>query len=290
LENNAVLFRYPGGKSKSNVAKTILSFFPNEYDEMRDCMVGGGGIFWKIPPNKKRWINDLDTALISVYTAFRDRPQQFIELCRSIPAQSKIEEYVPCGPVGKKLICKRLRDKFNELAWNEDCNQALRYFFLNRTIWMGRVKYDWPEGCKRSRVYCSCSEGWNIVNTDKLEKAAALLKDVKITNTSYEVLLNEPGASVVCYLDPPYFKDTQLSRTNKLYTHNFSVDDHAALAANVRRCVHKVVLSYDDNQFIRDLYSWANVHSKEWTYCITATTECKDKAKPTGKELIITNF
>ena len=81
-----MIFRYPGGKSKKSVREKIFERFPETYSEFRDAMVGGGGIFFAVPVNKKRWINDLDPHLISVYEALKDRPAEFIKQCREIKA------------------------------------------------------------------------------------------------------------------------------------------------------------------------------------------------------------
>ena len=62
-----LIFRYPGGKSKISVRKKILTYFPDAYEEYREIMVGGGGIFFTIPNNINRWINDIDLNLMLVY-------------------------------------------------------------------------------------------------------------------------------------------------------------------------------------------------------------------------------
>ncbi len=76
--------RYPGGKSRRSIQQLILGHAPQDYREYREPFCGGAGLFFAVPASKQRWLNDMNTHLIAVYLALRDRPQEFIELCRSI--------------------------------------------------------------------------------------------------------------------------------------------------------------------------------------------------------------
>lgn len=183
---------------------------PAEFDEYREPFVGGGGVFFAIPADlaQTRWINDYNKALIEFYKAMANRPKEFIELCRSIPPIQEGEPMVVSREKSKpssKQYNARLKAKFDELKYNEECDQALRYFFINRTVWAGRVNYD-PKF--ESRMYFSNPQGWNIVaRKNRLEQVAEHLEGTKITSGDYSVLLEAPGKNVVLYLDPPYVVD-----------------------------------------------------------------------------------
>jgi DNA adenine methylase len=262
------VFRYPGGKSKKSVRNKILKYFPVTYSEFRDCMVGGGGIFFCVPLTVKRWINDLDVDLISVYFALKYDSVNFINKCREIlPFQSGEDD-------------SRLKEIFNFYKNCGTCDKALRYYFIHRTVWNGRVNYGIP-----SRLYFSNPRGWSIVNSNKLEKAAEILYNTTVTCGDYVNLFTASGDDILIYADPPYFKNTKLARTSQLYRHNFTEEDHIKLAETVKKCDHKVILSYDDDPFIRDLYKGFNINTDEWTYCGTSS-----KTKRKGLELIITNY
>lgn len=281
------IFRYPGGKSRKSISNKILSYAPLFYEEYREPFAGGAGVFWKIPLHVKRWINDIDKDLISVYEALKNDPENFINLCRSISPAKEGEELTSTKLNGKKIYNKRLFDKFNELLSNKDSNQALRFFFVNRTVWLGRVCLERP-----SRLYYSNPNGWNIVEKDGvLETAAKICKNAKITCQSYENLLESSGREVFIYADPPYYKDTELSKNSKLYQHNFTEEDHIKLRDNIKKCKHKVLISYDNHEFIKDLYkNDFNIYEEEWTYSGTSSSEGHSKNKTKGKELIITNY
>lgn len=282
--------RYPGGKTKKSIQKKILSYLPANFSEYREPFVGGGGIYFAIPTNitNKRWINDINSGLVSFYDAMISRPNEFIAQCKEIEPAKEGEPLVlsreGSSPNSKKYNA-RLKAKFDELKYNEECDQALRYFFINRTVWAGRVNYN-PD--MESRMYFSNPQGWNIVNTNRLEEVSEWMQGTRVTCGSYKKLLEETGEDVVIYCDPPYIVDTNLDRMSQLYEFGFSIEDHEEFADTVSKCSHKVCISYDDTKEIRSLYQGLKgfyINEETWKYCGTA-----NKQKKEGKELVITNY
>lgn len=280
-----MLLRYPGGKSKKFVRDQIFSRFPKKYTEFRDVMVGGGGIFFHIPIDKKRWINDLDDNLINFYQELKSNPEEFIKKCRKIKAEKETDSLAKSKPNGKAQYNARLKSKFDYLIKNKKQEPALSYFFINRTVWGGRVNYD-----IESRLYFSNPSGWNVAHSDKMEKASKILQNVKVTALSYEKVLQEEGEDVLIYIDPPYIRNTNLDKNSRLYKHNFENEDHQKLCEEIKKCKHKIILSYDDTPEIRKLYKNFNLGKGSWTYCGTSSAKTHSKNKKTGKELIITNY
>jgi DNA adenine methylase len=278
--------RYPGGKSKKSVQDLILSYMPAATEDFREAFCGGAGVFFGLDPKrvKKRWINDLNDGLIEVYLALRDRPDEFLALCRAILPPQPNEEEVSTKGTGKKYN-KRLGELFNFFKYNEECDQALRYLFINRTVWAGRVTYN-PDF--ESRMYYSNPNGWNMTTSNRLDECSKHLQGTRITNGDYADVINEPGENVWLYLDPPYVVDTEFNNGSKLYECGFTPEDHVRFVDTVKACKHKVCISYDNRA---DVKSWFKeedgfyVHEHEWTYCGSSLKE-----KPVGKELIITNY
>ena len=134
-------------------------------------------------------------------------------------------------------------------------------------------------------MYYSNPDGWNIINTDLLEKASNKLKDVKITSYDYEVLLKESGENVFIYLDPPYLINTGFHDKSKLYQYNFEEEDHLRFIQSCKETKHKICISYDDNEKIREMFKDFNIYSHKWTY-----SGSSQKKKNIGKEIIITNY
>ena len=273
------IFRYPGGKSR--VVYKIISRMPNFIREMREPFVGGGSVFFAMPLDAKRWINDIHPGLIAVYKALRDSPEAFIKKCRDILPIQMGELEVSTKKNGKKYN-QRLGAKFQELVDNKDTDPALSYFFINRTVWAGRVNYSLP-----SRLYYSNPTGWNIVKTNALEEAARHIKNTKITCGDFEPLLTEPGEGVVIYCDPPYVVNTDMGKMDQQYEYNFTLEDHLRFVEAVKKCVHKVCISYDDCSEVREWFSGSQfrIYEVQWKYSGSSMEK-----KKIGRELIIINY
>lgn len=286
-----MIFRYPGGKNRKSIQNWILSLAPKSFKEYREPFVGGGGIFFAI--DKQSWINDCNPDLMSVYQALKERPEEFIAACREIEPAKDGEPLSAAKPnsthalaKGKAIYNARLLEVFNQFTEDDGMDPALRYFFVNRTVWGGRVIYD-----KKSRMYFSHPQGWDITTTQKLENAAQHLASTRITCGDYRPLLEEPGDDVWIYCDPPYVVNTKLSDAYKLYKFGFNESDHATFAEVVKRSPHKVAVSYDDCEMIRDLFAGSNFYTREWAYVGTSSSENQpNREKKRGKELIITNY
>lgn len=255
------IFRYPGGKSKKRIRDWILSHRPLVVDEYREPFVGGGGVFWGLDFECKRWINDFHPGLIAVYEALRDRPDDFIAACLAVSAG-------------------QLKETFDYLKLNEECDQALRYFFVNRTVWAGRVNYDIP-----ARLYFSNPAGWLSVKPEHLRAAADHLAGVEIACGDYKWPLMAFGDNVWIYADPPYVRDTELTRTDKQYQYGFTMADHEEFAHYATLCPHKLAISYDDHPVTRRLYKNWNLIENSWAYAGTACAK-----KRVGRELLILNY
>jgi DNA adenine methylase len=174
----------------------------------------------------------------------------------------------------------RLVEQFRQLLQNEDADPALRYLFLNRCGWNGRVilNSDW-----RHRTYFSNPKGWSLTLLGRLADAAQTVADAKITCSDFEWLFDEPGEDVFIFADPPYMADTNFTKSSKLYECGFTLQDHTRLRDCASRCKHKWMISYDDDPVIHDLYKDFFIHPATWTYM-------GQKDRPKGRELIITNY
>jgi DNA adenine methylase len=294
-------FRYPGGKSKKAVRDQILAYLPPSTQEYREPFVGGGGIFFGLDRAKIKsaWINDKNSALIAVYKALKEFPDEFIEACRRIESPKAGEIAVSTKTATGAKYNKRLGEIFSLFAEGKSIPvpanigndspvyAAMRYYFINRTVWAGRVNF---QPGFESRMYYSNPTGWKIIDRDGyLESVAEHIKalNTKITIGDYNDLLTAPGENVWIYLDPPYLVDTGFNKGSKLYECGFNKDDHAKFAANCLACPHNLCISYDDLPDIRNLFSDPKFRINEhtWTYCGTTNDE-----KKVGKELIITNY
>lgn len=292
------IFRYPGGKTKATVQEWIRRQMPPGTREYREPFVGGGGLFFGLSPSDfdTRWVNDINPDLVTVYSVLSDpeRAQAFIARCEEVLPAQPGEPTTEGGMRGGQPVNLRLKEVFDSLvrevydpaSSRDDIDLAFRYFFINRTVFGGRVNYAVP-----SRLYFSNPEGWNIVNTGRLRKAARHLRGAHVTCGPYRPLFLAPGEGVWIYADPPYVCNSGFVETSQLYQFNFTEDDHRDLAKAVRlaRDVgNRVCLSYDDHPLVRQLYPESDgffLIEGGWSYCGTTNAE-----KERGKELLILTY
>ena len=109
---------------------------------------------------------------------------------------------------------------------------------------------------------------------------------VLITNFDYEELLKKEGKNVFVFLDPPYYSATKSALYGK-NGHLHKSFDHERFAENMKNCRHKWLITYDDSEYIRNLFSFANITTWNLTYGMGNITENSDQK---GKELFISNY
>jgi site-specific DNA-adenine methylase len=135
---------YCGGKAR--IVELLRHYRPETMRELREPFVGGGSFYFEVGFTCERaWLNDMHDGLMAFYEALRDRPEEFIAKCRAIAPARLDDPMTGRGPHGGEPKNARLKGVFDLLKSDETCDQALRYFFINRTNFgSGRVNYDIP--------------------------------------------------------------------------------------------------------------------------------------------------
>ena len=115
-----------------------------------------------------------------------------------------------------------------------------------------------------------------------------------MTCLDFEEVINKVEDDTFLFVDPPYYNADQ----EKFYNCVFRRENHQKLLQTLRRNSDRlrILLTYDDCEDIRDMYSWAeDIIDKEWNYCINRTDDQKNHAvrkgaRYKGKEVFILNF
>ncbi|WP_434325688.1 DNA adenine methylase [Mycoplasma leachii] len=123
--------------------------------------------------------------------------------------------------------------------------------------------------------------GW----VDKLNQYNKILQTINITHFDCKQLLeniiNNKNKVTKLYADPPYFNKTGM------YKNSFTIQDHIDLynLLSELKVKTKIVISYNDEPFIKELY-------KDWNIIeINKTNVCGiNKNSSKVKELLITNI
>ena len=258
--------RYPGGKSRA--IKIISELIPT-FKEFREPFVGGGSIFihqQQLNPKAKFWINDLYNPLYLFWSESKKNLDLLIET---------IWKFRKKFPNGKKLFfyLKENNKKFS------DIEKAAAFFIFNRITFSGTTE---SGGYSEQSFHGRFTES----SIYRLKKLGSVINGTQITNLDFQKVIEADGENVFIFLDPPYHSATK----SALYGKNGNLHkgfDHVRFAETMKKCKHNWLITYDDSEYIRNLFSFANIIAWDLTYGMRNVTDTSDQ---TGKELFISNY
>lgn len=239
-ENIKPVLKYPG--SKWRLAEWIISFFPEEYETMTylEPFFGSGAVFF----NKKRsyveTINDLDSSVINLFNVIRHRTDELAAALRYTP-WSREEYQVSYIETGDPVEDAR---RFIVRMW-----QAIGSKSSDRTGWRSNIK----------GINGNIGRFHNKLPND-IELVAQRLKHsqqccVQIENQDAMKLIERYNRSnVLMYIDPPYVLST---RSNRIYKHEYTDDDHYKLLKLLKESQAKILISgYEHYIYDLELSDW----------------------------------
>lgn len=252
------LVNWYGGKQK--LAREIISMMP-EHAHYVEVFFGSGAVFFNKPRAAANTINDLNENLINLYIQVRDN---YDELCRltywTLHNRRDYERFVRMHESGYKDV--------------DPVTRAFAFFFLIKTSFQGIAGQGWhPSKTRNSAVF-----NHNLL--ENLKYIRKLLDGVVIENDTFQnVIPKYSHPSYLLYCDPPYFGTGE----QMYYEHELSRAMHEELHYLLMKSKSMWILSYDDNEFIVNLYKDFFIRRTKITY----NTAGRNKSTT---ELIITNF
>jgi len=262
-------FRYAGGKFYAR--NLILPHIP-KHNFYCEPLAGGASIFFAKEKVESNWLNDIDEELINCFIHIRDHPEELADLLEGKKPSKELHSYYK-----------------NEFKPKNDLERAGRWYLLNRISYSGIMKVEncfWGYGDK----YSMQPKNWRR----HLLRCSRKLQNVRITCRDFEGVIDEVSDGAFLFVDPPYFNRDQ----DKFYNYIFSLDDHKRLVEVLKRNSGRIrfLLTYDDSEEVRNMYSWANeTLNQEWTYTINRTDDQTGKTNNKGKrrkgrEIFILNY
>ena len=264
--------RYPGGKSRA-ITK-ISQFFPDltDFKEFREPFLGGGSVaLWvtKQYPHLDIWVNDLYEPLANFWCMLRTNSDEMtvslVNYKKTHPDHDTARELFE---EAKQTLADNKKDKLN---------RAIAFYIVNKCSFSGL-----SEASSFSKQ--ASDSNFSMRGIEKLPEYAEIIRNWRITNVSYELLLGGKGSFV--YLDPPYDIGSNLygkkGGMQKYFHHtNFS---KACTEAD-----HHLVVSYNSSNLnTRRFNGWKAVEY-DHTYTMRSTAEYTT-AQKNRKELVLTNF
>ncbi len=258
--------RYPGGKSRA--IKFIAPLIP-EFDEFREPFVGGGSVFVYLKqkyPNKKFWINDIYENLYHFWNKTQQNLDKLIE---------QIQYWRDNSNVGKELHKYLLEniDKFDDLK------KAAAFFVFNRITFSGTTESGGFSNAAFDKRFTQSS-------IERVRALSYVLGNTKITNFDYQKVIEAEGDKVFIFLDPPYYSATKSALYGKKGNLH-KIFDHERFAEVLKRTNHKWLITYDDSEYIRELFSFANIKKWNLTY---GMRNVGNNGNQKGNELFISNY
>ncbi len=258
--------RYPGGKSRA--IKFIAPLIP-DFDEFREPFVGGGSVFIYLKkkyPKKKFWINDIYENLYHFWQQTQQNPEKLI---------NKIQYWKDNFNNGKELH----RYLLDNIEIFDELNKAAAFFVFNRITFSGTTESGGFSTAAFNKRFTQSS-------INRVRALSTILNNTKITNFDYQKVLEAEGKNVFIFLDPPYYSSTK----SALYGKNgnlHKIFDHERFAKVLKNTKHKCLITYDDSEFIRELFSFANIKKWDLTYGMRNVGNNRNQK---GKELFISNY
>lgn len=247
--------RYPGGKTQLlPLVIDILKKNDLIYGEYAEPFAGGSGIAISLLLNdyvSKIYLNDLDLSIYSFWHSVINQPK---ELCRLI---EKIDVTIEEWHRQKKVLANP--QKYTPLKI------GFATLFLNRTNRSGIIKGGVIGGLDQSGNYkldCRFNKS-DLIR--KINRIADHSNRIELSMLDAEIFIKKvipkTAKNAFINIDPPYF-----CKGSGLYTNFYKPDDHASLASKVSKIKRKWMVTYDDVDEIRNLYSSFPMYTKNLQY------------------------
>ena len=223
-KRRSAALRYPG--SKWSLAQDIVNQFGDHYHYIEPYF-GSGAVFFTKPVSPHELINDMNSLVVNFFRVLRDQTDDLLFAIEATPWSR--EEYDHSHVLSGNVIEDARR--FVTRIW-----QAHASDLAKKTGWKNRGSAQPARGM---------SIRWQRVPAE-LAELAMRLKDAEIENRpAIEVMTRFATKDTLIYADPPYLMET---RTQKMYAHEMSIEQHVEMLDVLARHPGPVVISgYEGN-------------------------------------------
>lgn len=205
----------------------IVSLFPIQFERYIEVFGGGGWVLFHKKPGPFEVYNDFNGLLVNLYRCVRDKPEELIDALRFVLNSREDFEYIRNALARDSLMSDVKRASF--------FYQLIRYSYASGLTSFASQPHDME------------------ANFELIRQAHHRLRKVIIENKDFEKLIGQYDRPVsFFYLDPPYYA------TEGYYQNvgedGFTERDHIRLWEALLAIDGKFLLSYNDCEFVRELY------------------------------------
>ena len=257
-----VVIPYYAGKFRLSTQLVPMLASHERYIEV---FAGGLSMFFRKNKAKYSVINDIDSDIVNLYTCVITQLEKLIDTLYWLPKSRALFNDAKSAVHSTKDI---------EIP---DVARAAQYFYCIRNAF-NKIPYG----------TFSKTSTWNTSEIiENLKYSRTFFDNTTIENLDFRKLVVDykPKKGDMWYLDPPYIIATE---RGDYYMADFGVEEHE----DMRECVDYIdraganfMISYDDREVIRDMYSHYNIYEIETQYAGRNEDDVKYFT-----ELVITNY
>lgn len=238
--------RYPGGKTKfyPTVKNIIKKNYPKSDCVYIEPFAGGAGLALKLLLNhdvNRIVLNDIDPGIFLFWHSILNRTDDFCALIENCKIDLDTWDY-------QKDIYAH-KDLYDELQI------GFSAFYLNRCNVSGIIQGGPIGGREQTGTYLIDARFNKKALIEKIEIISALKSYIQIYNKDAKQFLVSSDINIdflhaFFNIDPPYVNKGPI-----LYENSFSIKDHEDLSSTVKELPYKWIVTYDDSEIIRQLYT-----------------------------------
>jgi site-specific DNA-adenine methylase len=277
--------RYPGGKSRAT--KTLFGYFPLELPtEYYEPFIGGGSMaieFTRRYPHIPVTVSDYDPAVYAFWKTLRDSPLSLQEaLLESKACHAGVSAHRELFERERQLLLGVTQDTL--YSDNVDLFAIAHAFFVvNKCGFSGLMSAGFSELASISN--------FSVQNISRLEYYGEHIKDWRVHYADANSIIQDTPAGALVYLDPPY---ARVGKDGKSFIYGKDGDmhrsfDHTRFSQSMQTCKSNILLSYDNNELIKDLYPTFNHEAYSLTYTLHSGKSYREE-QADRKELVLWNY
>lgn len=236
--------------------KTICERFPEEIGKYVEVFGGAGWVlFYKEKHADFEVYNDINSQLVNLFRCVKHHPDALIQEMDYLLNSREIFTFF----------------KKQDTDGLTDIQKAARYLYLIKSSYGANTR---EFGAKPR----------DVSRLDIFRDIQKRLRNVIVENKSYDALIKRyDGHQTLFYCDPPYYKAEKFYDTGEFLFNN---EQHLLLRDVLSKIEGKFILSYNDCEFVRSLYTGYKIDEVKRQNNL-ASRYGKDQ---TYNELIITNY